>query len=71
MTYFGGAAHVGRIDILKENNWVCSKVIRRMLTFTDFVPEAETRYTCGWVFFGLLLGLMITFNLIIVLYQTI
>ena len=31
-----------------------------LLTFTDFVPEPETRYTIGWVFSG-----VVALNLIV------
>ena len=57
-----------RIDLTNEVTiMLCTYC---MLTFTGLVLQAETRYKCGWVLIGLLLGPMIGFNLVIVLYLT-
>ena len=41
-----------------------------LATFTDFVPNLDTRSLCGWALVFLFLGFLIVFNLILVMYQS-
>lgn len=57
-----------RIDLFNEVvTLMCTYC---MLTFTGLVTSAQTRYKCGWVMAVLILGAMITTNLLIVLHSS-
>ena len=54
-----------RVDLMNEVTiMLCTYC---MMTFTGLVTSPEARYQMGWVFIVLVLGLMIGFNLVIVL----
>ena len=42
-----------------------------MMTFTDLVLDLKVRYQFGWVLVALILCVMVTFNLIVIIYKTI
>ena len=41
-----------KIEVMNEYTSIVMMIL--MLSFTEAIPEAETRYTYGWLFMGLL-----------------